>query len=246
VKYYSSRTKRLDNCKSTQDEALQLLKSSTDSKKVHWVQSAHQSHGRGRQQSEWLDRKNKSLLISAAFKWDASKLPPQKITLIAGYALWKCVKQCGGKKENYSELTIKWPNDLVILSNKKKTVYKIAGILCELKSKNHIVVGWGINFKISKTHSLSFSLEELLKTKLPLQNIFEQKLKLLFLKELNDYKKNPFQYWQWLHEELETKAMKNLWGKPLILLKSQLATPVGLNLDGSIKVMIENSIKTIY
>lgn len=92
-----------------------------------------QTQGRGRLGREWSSQKNDGIYMSLLLKPSIAAEDISKITLIAGVAVSRVIK----------ESKIKYPNDIVI--NGKK----VCGILCEMvsgESKNPaIICGIGIN-----------------------------------------------------------------------------------------------------
>jgi BirA family biotin operon repressor/biotin-[acetyl-CoA-carboxylase] ligase len=99
-----------------------------------------QIKGRGRQDRSWEAPKNSSIFISFLLKPSLNG-NINWITLMIGLSLARCLEQETGKN-----IRIKWPNDLVLLSEGKQL--KFAGILSE-KYQDKIIVGIGINFNQS-------------------------------------------------------------------------------------------------
>ena len=101
--------------------------------------SEEQTKGKGKIGRKWYSKSKEGIWMSIILK---PNIMPQKspfITLIAGASIAKALNDLG------VEITIKWPNDIII-NNKK-----MAGILTELSAEiekiNYIVLGIGINVK---------------------------------------------------------------------------------------------------
>ena len=101
--------------------------------------SEEQTKGKGKIGRQWYSKSKEGIWMSIILK---PNIMPQKapfITLIAGASIAKALNDLG------VEITIKWPNDIII-NNKK-----MAGILTELSAEidriNYIVLGIGINVK---------------------------------------------------------------------------------------------------
>ena len=101
----------------------------------------YQSGGKGRRGRSWVTPHGSAIAMSILVR---PKLAPEKasmMTLVAGMAVAKSVKEVTGL-----DVKIKWPNDVVI--NKKKTT----GILTEMGMSegkiSYVVVGIGINLNM--------------------------------------------------------------------------------------------------
>jgi len=102
------------------------------------VRAEIQTGGRGRMDRHWFGGKHKHLYCSIVLH---SGLPPGNlpvVTLLVGLAVFRTLERLDTK-----ELSIKWPNDILIRNK------KVSGILCELKTlsdgTNVVVAGIGIN-----------------------------------------------------------------------------------------------------
>lgn len=97
-----------------------------------------QSAGRGRRERTWESPLGKGLYFSLLLKPALKAARAPLATLAAGLGIGRTLRELG-----ISELTVKWPNDLLIAG--KKT----GGILCEMASKkdmvDYLVVGVGLN-----------------------------------------------------------------------------------------------------
>lgn len=102
------------------------------------VAAGHQTAGKGRRGRTWESPKGENIYMSILLRpqMDASKAP--MLTLVMAYSVAKVLQELG-----YSDIGIKWPNDLV-LSGKK-----VCGILTEMQVKDtdidYVVVGVGVN-----------------------------------------------------------------------------------------------------
>ena len=122
---------------STNLEAKRLAEKSHDEL---WILAQNQRKGRGRRGKQWLSG-NKN--FTASFL-NYCSLPQSKILFknyVAGIALYDSVLAAG---VDSSDLTIKWPNDILL---KKK---KLGGVLIEIlsstaKNKTPLAVGFGLN-----------------------------------------------------------------------------------------------------
>ena len=97
-----------------------------------------QTFGRGRNGKTWVSDDDNGLWMSILLKPDLSLESASGITLVAGLAIIKAIKELADV-----DVKIKWPNDIV-LNNKK-----LCGILCEMSTQNYqlnyVVCGIGIN-----------------------------------------------------------------------------------------------------
>ena len=125
----------LDKTESTNSEAIKLAKF-TD--KPTFIVAKKQTHGRGRIDRSWSDPSG-NFSGSILIKLDEDLQNLALRSFVAAVSVFDAVNQ---KIGNEHELSIKWPNDLLL--NGKK----ICGILLETKSLgagNALVIGIGIN-----------------------------------------------------------------------------------------------------
>ncbi|HMQ11446.1 MAG TPA: biotin--[acetyl-CoA-carboxylase] ligase [Oligoflexia bacterium] len=123
---------------STQDALKKLLDLGAPNKTT--VFTYKQTHGRGRNQSQWQTLPGKHLFFSHAQNLKIPNKDIAKISLLVGIALRDSLEQYFNIKAK-----IKWPNDLYI-ENKK-----LSGILCEvtqINSKYLCIIGIGININL--------------------------------------------------------------------------------------------------
>jgi BirA family biotin operon repressor/biotin-[acetyl-CoA-carboxylase] ligase len=102
------------------------------------VAARHQTAGRGRLGRSWISEPGGALLFSLVLR---PRLPPDLaplLSLLAGVAMVDACGDCG-----ISEVTCKWPNDLLLGGR------KVGGILTEAELEGdevrHVVVGVGLN-----------------------------------------------------------------------------------------------------
>lgn len=111
------------------------------------VVADQQTAGRGRRGRSWDSPRGMDIYMTLMLKPQINPNNASMITLVAAMAVAKAIQQVSDL-----EVTIKWPNDIVI--NGKKVV----GILTEMSAQidyiNHVVVGVGIN-----VHNESFPEE---------------------------------------------------------------------------------------
>lgn len=107
-----------------------------------WIIADEQTDGRGRQGREWVSLSG-NLFTSLALSLPISTPNLSVISLLAGLALRDAINDILDDEKNF-EITLKWPNDLVINNA------KLAGILIE--NQNNIanqtcelVIGYGLN-----------------------------------------------------------------------------------------------------
>ena len=119
---------------STNDVAINLIKNKN--KKIGFVHAKKQTKGRGTHGKKWISMEG-NLFGSIFFPLKKNYPPFNEFSIINPVIISNILKHfC---KEN---ITIKWPNDILI--NKKK----VCGILQELitfKKKKFLIIGFGVN-----------------------------------------------------------------------------------------------------
>ena len=129
---------KLKSVKSTNDEAIKLIKSN---KLIFGLVTAdYQTKGRGTMGKKWISYKG-NIFISIFFKVNLIKIKIENYLIINAKIIKKILKIYTKKN-----IILKKPNDLLI--NKKK----ICGILQEViehKKNKYLIIGIGINTKIS-------------------------------------------------------------------------------------------------
>ena len=100
--------------------------------------SEFQTAGRGRQGASWVSPPGMNLLLSVLLFDQQPYLKPHLLTLASGLALAQAVREATGLAAK-----LKWPNDLLIDSQ------KVGGILVEICSLPHgvpaVIIGIGLN-----------------------------------------------------------------------------------------------------
>ncbi len=133
---------------STNDE----IKKMNMMKPIKVCVSDHQTAGRGCQGRSWISSLGSGIYYSYAYQRKNNSATLAGLSLTVGLALIKTLLQF-----NISDLSLKWPNDVLWQSK------KIAGVLIELtgdiKQDYHLVIGIGLNLCLSpKSHQALNSL----------------------------------------------------------------------------------------
>lgn len=236
TEYFGREYHYYDTIDSTMDKASRIAMDGSSCGTV--VLSETQSRGRGRLQREWISRKYQGLYFSIILRPPLSLTDVSKITLVAGLAVLKALKEASG-----ADMYLKWPNDVIAGGR------KLCGILTELNAEadavNFVNLGVGINVNNSSGQlpSVGTSLFELCGSKLP-RNI----LLAAVLLSLEDYYKefldNGF-------EKLRAQWIENsdFWGKTLrvsTLNDEYEAVAYSLDTDGTLLVRCPgNEIKRV-
>ena len=103
----------------------------------------YQSGGKGRRGRSWVTPHGSAIAMSILVR---PKLAPEKasmMTLVAGMAVAKSVKEVTGL-----DVKIKWPNDVVI--NGRKISGTLTEMSMELGAIHYIVIGTGINANVTE------------------------------------------------------------------------------------------------
>lgn len=100
----------------------------------YWLVADRQTSGRGRQGRTWFDGFG-NFMGSTIVRPHERDPAPSSLALVAGLALYEAVLPLLATP---TELTLKWPNDLMLRGA------KLAGILLE-RERDAIVVGIGVN-----------------------------------------------------------------------------------------------------
>lgn len=141
-----------ENIKSTQQQALSIVKKEKDNAKNLVIVSRTQSDGKGRFKRKWFSPYG-GLWFSMILK---PNIIPNRITLfplIAGISICETIKEMTN-----IESKLKWPND-VLIDNKK-----VAGIIIDAEIDNneinYIIVGIGINVNFTINDVLTNKIQE--------------------------------------------------------------------------------------
>ncbi len=125
---------RLKEVKSTNDEAIKIIKSKKNKQGI--VVSNLQTKGKGTMGKKWVSQKG-NFFASIFFELKQSMPKPNEFSLINPIIIKNILN-----KYSRFEVKIKWPNDLLIKSK------KVSGILQELiklDRKTFLIIGIGIN-----------------------------------------------------------------------------------------------------
>jgi BirA family biotin operon repressor/biotin-[acetyl-CoA-carboxylase] ligase len=96
----------------------------------------HQTEGRGRRGSEWVDVPGRSLLVSVVLEPERPQAEWPQLTLVAARAVVEAIGRVAGGLA----AEIDPPNDVLVAGR------KVAGILAEA-GENRVVLGIGINVR---------------------------------------------------------------------------------------------------
>ncbi|MCX6535678.1 MAG: biotin--[acetyl-CoA-carboxylase] ligase [Actinobacteria bacterium] len=102
----------------------------------------NQTAGRGRLDRTWEAKPGTNLLVSLLFRSEANLLTmwPRIVALAAAHACQKLISSDHVSPKSAPKVTLKWPNDLLIVDR------KLGGMLCiGDRQKQFVVVGIGIN-----------------------------------------------------------------------------------------------------
>ena len=154
--------KKYKKVKSTNEIALRLIKKNYSEPTL--IISENQTNGRGRVGKKWISKRG-NIFLSLFFKFNQRKINFKQFAILNAFLIKKVIS-----KTISTNVTIKWPNDL--LFNKKK----FCGILQEvIKFDNfdYLIVGIGLNTNIDPQNKgfKSTSLKNILKKKINNQKI---------------------------------------------------------------------------
>ena len=119
--------------------------------KPSWILSKFQTHGRGRQNKEWISDVNNFTASLLYYPKDSFAQFPFR-SYVAGLALFDTISFFGIRDR---DLILKWPNDLLI-NNKKVGGILLETVSEEKKNQPALIVGFGVNL-------FSYPKKELLK-----------------------------------------------------------------------------------
>lgn len=114
-----------------------------------------QTRGRGRLGHEWISPTGQNIYMSLVLRPNLLPAQAARITLLTGVAAALAVKKyCG------IDLSLKWPNDLLVTGKDHK---KVGGILTEMGAEsdriNYVVLGLGLNVNM-KVKSLPMEIRK--------------------------------------------------------------------------------------
>lgn len=239
----SVRHAELRTCESTQEEVRKLLNGlESNDHDLHWIATAVQTKGRGRQGSVWQTSPETSaqLLTSVGFKNpDFDALGPL-LSLVAGHALFLAVSKLSIL--DGAEFFLKWPNDLyAIHSAHQKYPSKVAGILAERRANQGTIIGFGINLSWHpnlpdrETGFVASYIRD--SDHSTLRNKLFSALEESLLAILKKYLKNPTAFIASFTQELQQSSMRTFLQVAEITISGQRVKPLSLNRDGSLEAI---------
>ena len=129
---------KFNSVKSTNDEAIKLIKKGKFFPCI--IYATRQTKGRGTMGKKWISKKG-NLFISLFFEINSKKLKFQKFSILNP----RIIKNILEKYSKY-RISIKWPNDLLV---RKRKLCGILQEVVEYRDKKFLIIGIGINTKIS-------------------------------------------------------------------------------------------------
>ena len=129
-------TLELVSCTSTQDELRPLAVAGAPS--WSWVQAGLQSEGRGRRGRRWIAPAGSALMISILLRSERPVAELPGLSLLGGLAVCAASERFGARPQ------LRWPNDVVCGDR------KLAGVLPELAGAGAVLLGCGINARMSE------------------------------------------------------------------------------------------------
>ena len=179
------RLMRFNKVKSTNDKAIKIIKSNKNRQGI--VVSDIQTKGRGTMGKKWVSLKG-NFFASIFFELKKNMPKPKEFSLINPLIIKNILK-----KFTNSEIKIKWPNDIIIRSQ------KVCGILQELISfgnKKFLIIGIGINTLKSPCNQKFQSISlRACSNKLVSNHIILIKLK-------RNYELSNWRYWKYKYKNL--------------------------------------------
>lgn len=143
-KVWVNRLDYLPACDSTNLELLRRLDSDPGLRTLTAVVAGAQTGGRGRLERGWVSEPGNSLSVSVLIRQD-QPAAVQWLTPAAALAVAETVAELLGLYPDQelaeASVEIKWPNDVLVAGK------KISGILAQLHSSGHVVLGVGINLR---------------------------------------------------------------------------------------------------
>ena len=128
MNYYSLHFDEIDSTNNYLKSGYRLLNNFT------FVSADYQSHGKGRNDRTWTSNPGENLMFSFLIKDEPLLKQSSIISLLTAIEVAKIIESYGLK-----EVSIKWPND-VLIGDKK-----VCGILAEAQLPDYLVVGVGLN-----------------------------------------------------------------------------------------------------
>lgn len=223
-----------DKIHSTQEEARKLFEASKI-KEDYWVLARTQTKGRGRMGRVWESPEG-NFYGSVILKSEAPMKDIVKISLIGGISVFRTIKK---HYEIEQEIKIKWPNDVWIIFGDGKA-RKISGCIAEAfgetERMKYVVLGIGVNVKVSPIENFSVCLKDITKKEVSLIDFvknLKNELEAVW-KEFSDGR------WHQLKSEIEN----NMWrGRVKIKYDSKEFEGIssGIGEDGSLLVQKDDA-----
>lgn len=139
-------------CDSSNNELLMLAKQSAASVHGQLCLTYQQHAGRGRQGRQWISRSGECLMLSVAWSFDLPQAQLGGLALAVALAIQQSLA------DNHIHVHIKWPNDLVVGTD------KLGGVLIETVRQGGqtvAVIGIGLNFVLPKSVPHATSVQAL-------------------------------------------------------------------------------------
>ena len=128
MQYHQIHFKEIDSTNTYLKNTYRLLDNFT------FASADYQSHGKGRNDRVWSSEPGENLMFSLLIKDEALIKQSGLMSILMGVEVAKEIE-----KYDISNVSIKWPNDVLV--NDKK----VCGILSEGQIPNYLVVGVGLN-----------------------------------------------------------------------------------------------------
>ena len=139
AKKHCKRIEVLFNTESTNSYLLNCLE--FDPVKGDVVLAEYQSAGKGRRGNQWVSPLAGGIYLSVGWRFEKSPVAPGLLSLYTGVAIVRALKETG-----MDNITLKWPNDILIDDN------KLGGVLLELRGETcgaiDVIIGVGINYEL--------------------------------------------------------------------------------------------------
>lgn len=238
TKYLVKKVIFMPTVDSTNEECKRLA--SEGEKEGTLVVADEQTGGKGRRGRLWKSEKGSGIWMSIILRPEISPWNVSSITLVAGLAVSKAVKEVSGL-----DAGIKWPNDIYV--NGKK----LCGILTEMSAQiqqvDFVVVGIGINVN---TQYFPSELENIACSLYTEANVKFERNKIIasvwenFEKLYDVFKEKGFEA---LKKEYEENCI-NIGKRVRVIAKDGYeAETVGINENGELLVKTdEGEIKTVF
>lgn len=136
------------------------------------ISTDYQTHGKGQMNNIWQSERSKNLLMSLIIKLPLLIQGQFNLNIMISLSIIDLLKDM-----NLTNLSIKWPNDILVYN------HKIAGILIENKVYNDLlkysVIGIGVNVNQKYFPSFDRPATSIMNETSKLENIHEVKLSLI-------------------------------------------------------------------